>query len=351
MTSTAVRPGSATPALTVAIQTDKSHAAYREIARLVHRLGFDGLSAFGDLGFGPPVPALMAAAPECPGLRLGVACLSPRLTHPVEIAGQAAALHDAAGGHSYLGLARGAWMGQIGIHHRAALDRMAETIEVVQRLWRGDDRGFAGRYFSLEPGFTLRFPLPAELPDLLIGTWGPRGAALAARHATEVKLGGCANPDMVRVMGGWLADESARLDAQRPGVVAGAVTVVDRDRRAARQRARTEVAMYLDVVAGLDRTVRLPDDLMTRLRARLTDGDHRGAGALIPDELLDRFAMAGTPEDVVAHSLSLIRAGATRVEFGTPHGLDPQTGLELLGAEVLPAVRSALPSTMAGALT
>ena len=70
-------------------------------------------------------------------------------------------------------------------------------------------------------------------------------AALAGEVADEVKIGGCANPDMVALMRSWIGNE-------RVGVVVGAVTVVDEDGDAARARAAAEVAMYLDVVGALD---------------------------------------------------------------------------------------------------
>jgi 5,10-methylenetetrahydromethanopterin reductase len=34
----------------------------------------------------------------------------------------------------------------------------------------------------------------------------------------------------------------------------------------------------------------------------------------------------------------LARAGVARVEFGTPHGLDPMAGIRLLGEQVLPSL-------------
>ena len=54
-----------------------------------------------------------------------------------------------------------------------------------------------------------------------------------------------------------------------------------------------------------------------------------------------RFAFAGTPEAVAQHAIDVIRAGADRVDFGTPHGTSADHGLELLGARVLPAIREA----------
>jgi 5,10-methylenetetrahydromethanopterin reductase len=336
--------GSGAVRFSLGIQTDKSAREYRRIGRRAEELGFDGVSVFADLGFQPPLPALLHVAAVTSRLRLGAACLNSALLHPVEIAGQLAALDEASGGRAYLGLTRGSWLEAIGLATPRGVGRTAETIQIVRMLLSGDDTGFTGRHFRIEPGFRLRYPLPIRPPDLLLGVWGPRGAALAGRYADEVKLGGCANPDMVSLMRGWLRAEAqaAGRPAGAVGVVAGAVTVVDRDRSAARRHARTEVAMYLDVVGPLDRTVQLDPDLLSGIRRRLTDGDHAGAGALIPDDVLDRFCICGTPDDVAAHAGRLVQAGATRVEFGTPHGLSGLTGIELLGGDVLPAVRRSL---------
>jgi 5,10-methylenetetrahydromethanopterin reductase len=130
--------------------------------------------------------------------------------------------------------------------------------------------------------------------------------------AQEVKIGGSANPDMVRLLREWIGNDDV-------GIVVGAVTVVDEDRDRARERAREEVAMYLEVVAGLDPTLE---------------------PAKPPP--LDRFTFAGTPEEVAAHALRLYDAGAARVEFGTPQGLTTAAGVELLASRVLPLLRASI---------
>jgi 5,10-methylenetetrahydromethanopterin reductase len=72
----------------------------------------------------------------------------------------------------------------------------------------------------------------------------------------------------------------------------------------------------------------------------LAAGDREGAGRLIPDDLLDRFTICGTPDEVADHVSALLEAGATRVELGSPHGLTAAGGVELLGRRVLPALRA-----------
>jgi 5,10-methylenetetrahydromethanopterin reductase len=297
--------------LSLGLQSDKRPEEYRALARRAEGAGFDVLSVYHDLCFQPAIAPLLVIAQETERIRLGPAALNPQTLHPVEIAGQIASLDLVSGGRAYLGLVTGAWLDRLGLREPRPLTALRETVEIVTRLLAGDRSGFAGERFLLEPGVGLEYePLRTSIP-LVIGTWRPRAAAFAGEVASELKLGGSANPDMVRLVREWIGNEEV-------GVVVGAVTVVDEDGDAARARARAEVALYLPVVAHLDRTLELP------------------AGREPP---LDRFVIAGTPEEVAAHAERLREAGATRIEFGTPQGLTTMGGVDLLARRVLPLLR------------
>ncbi len=325
------------------IQGDRSFDDYVAIARAAEDAGFDVISVYSDLMYQPAIVPLTVMAGATQRIRLGPACLNPFSLAPFEIAGQIAALDLVSSGRAYLGLSRGAWLDQVGVAQRAPVAALGEAIEVVRRLLAGDTSGFEGEVFRLASGTGLHYaPFRAD-PPVLIGTWGPRTAGLARRVADEVKVGGSANPDLVPVMGKWLS-EGAELGGGKPhdtSIVMGAVTVVDDDGGAAHDRARTEVAKYVAVVAEFDPTIDLSPDLLPALRRRLTAGDARGAGLLIPDSVLDAFAISGTPAQVTEHAAMLIAAGAERVEFGTPHGLTWQRGVDLLCTRVLPELRGA----------
>lgn len=321
------------------IQADKPLADYRAIATLAEECGIDVLSVFADLWFQPPVVALLEMARVTERVRLGPACWNPFTSHPYELAGQLAALHELSGGRAYLGLARGSWLADLDLTQPRPITHLREAAEVVRHLLSGSETGYAGRVFHLAPGRRLRYTVePAESIPLLIGAWGPQGAALAGEIADELKIGGTANPAMIPVMRERLAVGSRQ--ASRPEdavrIVVGAVTVVDKDRAAARRCASREVAMYLPVVAGLDPTVQLPEGLLDRLAPLVAAGDHEAAGRLVPSDVLDLFSFSGTPEDVAAQAQKLFDAGAARVEFGTPHGLTNLRGVMLIGHEVLP---------------
>jgi len=320
------------------LQSDKQAEEYAALAVLAEEFGFDVLSVYGDLLFQPPIYALLEMARVTSRVRLGAACWNPYTMHPYEIAGQLAALQQASAGRAYLGLARGAWLAAIGIRQDRPVTRLREAVQIVRALLRGDGQGVDGSVFRLAAGTRLRYPRLAVSPPLLIGTWGPATAALAGEVADEVKIGGTANPAMIEVMRQRIAPgvEAAGRQAGDVGVVVGAVTVVDEDGAAARAKAGTEVAMYLAIVGELDPTVQLPPDLVAEVSRHVDAGQSERAGRLIPDDVLDLFAFSGTPDQVAAQAQKLIDAGASRVEFGTPHGLTARSGIDLLGSGVLP---------------
>jgi 5,10-methylenetetrahydromethanopterin reductase len=291
--------------LGLGLQSDKRPGDYAALARIAEDAGFDVVTVFQDLFFQPSLPALLEVARATERVRVGASCLNPFTTHPVEIAGQVAALDAASAGRAYLGLAAGAWLDRLALDTRRSLTAIREAWAIVSALLAGDDAGFAGELFTLAPGNRLAYEPERRSVPLLVGTWSPRLTAFAAEEADELKIGGCANPDMVRLVRERLGSSDTRL-------VVGAVTVVDEDDAKAREHARREVELYLPVVARLDPTVSEPK--------------------------LDQFAFAGDPSRIAAHAEALFEAGADRVEFGTPHGVDERRGVELLGERVLPAL-------------
>lgn len=99
--------------------------------------------------------------------------------------------------------------------------------------------------------------------------------------------------------------------------------------------------MYVDVVGALDPTSPIDPELLARIRLLVQEGRDDDAGALLPVDVLDRFAFAGTPAEVAAYVEAVLDAGARRVDFGTPHGIDERHGVELVCRDVLPRLRIA----------
>jgi len=327
--------------LSIALQTDKPLAAYGPLAAQAESHGFDQVTVYNDMLYQPAWLPLLEMARATRRVRLGVAAVNPFTCHPVNIAGNIALIDEAAGGRVSLGLARGAWLDFVGVAPRQPARALAEAVRCVRHLLRRDPAPLAGEFFPLAGGDTLRWPLLRSDIPFLLGSWGAQTIRACIAEIAEVKIGGSANPDVVpyfrRVIDA--AAQQAGRAGDEIGIVIGAVCVVDEDGAAARALARREVALYLPVVAGLDPTVAVEPDRLAQLRAAAARYDFTAAAALVSDDLLRRFAFAGSPAEVAEQAAALFAAGASRVEFGTPHGLTPAQGLHLLGTAVLPRLR------------
>ncbi|MEO1644379.1 MAG: LLM class flavin-dependent oxidoreductase [Chloroflexota bacterium] len=333
-----------TPELAIAFQTDKSASEYVSLAQFIDPFNFDVVSVYHDLPFHPGYAALLLMAPHLHNCRVGIASAIPSRMHPIDIAANTALLADLVPDSSsvYIGLARGAWLSAHGISERKpALTAIRESVDIIRYMLSGQTRGYNGKVFQLAEHVRTPYPTPEKIPRLMIGTWGKKLSAIAGEIADEVKIGGSANPDVVPAIKDYIAvgENNASRQQGSVGVVMGAVCVVDEDRDAARAKARREVALYLPVVADLDPTIQLDPHYVTRLQAEVERNDFDAAAKLISDEMLDKFAFSGNADDLIAQSHALLEAGTHRIDFGTPHGLNPEIGIRILGETVLPELR------------
>jgi 5,10-methylenetetrahydromethanopterin reductase len=327
----------------IALQGNKTPAEYLAQATSIDRYPFDVVSVYNDLFFQPAFGPLLLMAPHLRTAQLGPAALNPYTVHPIEIAGQIALLDAATHGRAYLGLTRGSWLDRIGIVQRRPVQTLRECVLLFRHLLARKDGEFVGEVFSLAGGQSLQYAVVRESVPVTIGAWGQRMARMAGELADEVKIGGSANPSMAAYLREFIAagEVAAGRVPGSVGICLGAVTVVDTDRARARAAARREVAMYVPIVAPLDPTLR-DAEWLARIAGPAARGDFSEVAELIPDEVLDRLAFAGSPADVARQVEDLVRAraGVTRVEFGTPHGLDALEGIRLLGEQVLPSFRT-----------
>ena len=329
--------------VSIAFQTDKSPAEYVALAKLVDQFDFDAVSVYCDLPYHPSFGPLLLMAPHIQRARIGVASISPSRMHPLDIAANAALLASAANSGISIGLARGAWLEDFGFQEQAApIQGIKEACLIIRKILAGAPVEFQGKVYQITSQAAAPYPLPSETIPLLIGTWGKRLAAVAGEVADEVKVGGSANPAFVDAI-----RESIHLGESRAGrskgvvgLVFGAVTIVDEDRKLAREKAKEALVQYFPVVAGLDKTLSIDPELIDQVRDAGQRDDIKSAAGLIPDDLLDKFAFSGNPQDLIQQAEALFDAGVNRIEFGTPHGLPSTNGIKLIGEKVLPNLRN-----------
>jgi 5,10-methylenetetrahydromethanopterin reductase len=328
--------------ISIAFQTNHPLGAYGAMAAQCEQYGFHGVSVYNDMLYQPAWLPLLEIARSTRRVRLGPAAVNPFTCHPITIAGNIALLDEASGGRAYLGMARGAWLDFVGLDSARPIVALREAFECVRHLLAQSKEPYRGEVFRLAGGDALRWQILRPDIPFLLGSWGSATIRACAAQIGEIKIGGTANPAVIPSIRATAAT-SAQAAGRAPdaiGIAVGAVTVVDRDGGAARALARHQAALYLPVIAPLDPTLQIEPELLDRIGAAAATYDFELAARNISDDLLSRLAFTGTPDQVADQVLALYRAGADRVEFGTPHGLSEETGLQLLGEQVLPLLRA-----------
>lgn len=177
------------------------------------------------------------------------------------------------------------WMRQIGALPPSQLAALDETIDAVRRLLDGERLTVSGRHVTLDD-VQLVFP-PGRRPPIVVGVTGPKGIDLAARVADGLLLPEGSSAPYV---------QAAVSRLGRPAsCVVYVLFAIDDDREVA----RAAVSSSVDEFAPGVRDERL---------AKLGIDQQVAAG-----ERIDRYAVAGTPDDCARAIDGLVAAGATSV--------------------------------------
>lgn len=259
--------------------------------------------------------------------------------HPAVLAMEAATLARLHPGRFRLGVGLGVreWLAQMGVDPASPLTAMREAIGALRALLAGETLTLAGRYHRFDE-IALEHP-PDPPPPILAAATAPKMLALSGEIAEGTVLSVLASPAYVR----WACERVGEGLARRPGVGPHPVTTfalcsVDSDAAEARARIRPLASLYLALEprGPLTDAYGIGDDL-ARLVERAGADPAKVADAL-PDEWLEDLVVAGDPTECAAKLQRLLDAGSSTVAlFPTPPEHSRQI-IELLGAEVLPAL-------------
>ena len=290
------------PALGVCFPREFPAADVVPAARTAERLGAADLWLVEDCFF-TTAPALAAAAlGATERINVGLGILPAVARNPAITAMELATLAGLAPGRLIGGIGHGVqdWMEQIGARRSSPLTALAEVLDAVRALLRGEQVTVTGREVRLHE---VRLDHPPEpVPPVLAGVFGPKSLALAGQHADGLVLADWPVPDYVRSAG--------QLAAGGEGfqIAVFAPASIDTDRGQARARIAPELAEAIGRRPGT--LLALP--FFDELARRVADGGPQALLAM-PDDWWLRLGAIGTPDDVAAHVEALAEAGADRV--------------------------------------
>jgi len=317
-----------------------------QLARQVEAWGYDHVwypnhKLHRDLYVG-----MTAAAMATRQIQVGTFIADLYSLHPALVAAAAATIDELSGGRVILCLATGgANFKEVGLTRTRPVKTMAEGVEIIRRLLRGETVTYQGEIFRTH-GARLQFPVRSDLP-IWIATRGDRMFELAGAVADGVMIATYATPAGVRHALDLIRKGAAQ--AMRRIADITLMTRVDTciwpSSREAREAVKPMIAMLLMGSYPDQRFVRhvglaIPEPLEAMMRQK-SEALAMASGHLVPDEFVDAFAWAGTPEEVARQVTAVVELGIPEVcilpQPPQGHSVDPI--MRSFIEEVMPAVR------------
>jgi coenzyme F420-dependent glucose-6-phosphate dehydrogenase len=309
-----------------------------EYSRLAEQLGFDTVAVSDHFqpwrhlgGHAPNALAWLGAmTTSTEGAYLGTSVLTPTLRYAPAIVAQAfATLGCLAEGRVFLGVGTGEAMNETpatGGEFPGAKERrrrLAESIELIKRLWTEERVDFDGEYYQ-----TVRatiYDKPETPVPIYVAASGPLAAKLAGRLGDGFICTSGKRPELYEELLGKLA-EGAQQAGRDPDAIPKMIEIKvsyddNRDHAARNCEWWAALALTPEEKAGTEDPIE-----MERLADAAADRAHT------------RFIVSDDPDEVVEKIKTYVDLGLTELVFHHP-GEDQRRALELFARDVLPRLR------------
>lgn len=270
--------------------SDRPLAVQIEEAALVVRkaasVGFDYVS-FGQhllshpVAWPQPFPLIARLAPEAGKMKLVCQVLLLPMHNPAWIAEEVATLDHICGGRFVLACGLGyrdVELEASGVQKKERAPRMVEALELMSRLWTGEEVTFHGRYYRVTGGRMGFTPLQKPRPPVWIASHSHGAAARAGRLADGCVLSPTVRWEDFRVLAKTYQDEFHKTERPgKPTLAASRYMILGKDHHSAIQNYQGS----LDRISDRYRSWNMQEPTMVPLSLEvMQDGaDHVIAGS------------------------------------------------------------------------
>lgn len=322
-------------------------AQFVELVRSCEAWGYDHIWIPDERFYRECYCYLTLAAVNTHRVRLGTAVTDPYSRHPAMTAAALATVDEISGGRVVLGMGAGvSGFAEMGIDRVKPAKAIRDALAIVRGLIAGERTTVNGEVISVK-GAKLDFePLRSQIPLYVAGA-APLVLKTAGALADGVILGDLAGPDVVRwglarVESGTRAAGRELKDLYK---VVWLQTFIHPDGQVARDHARWMVAFVLWGTQKwhAEMGITLPEELARNLDFgyHLSPESVGDRAKLVSDDLVRRFALAGSPEEVTQQVAELAAAGVDQVAIHPWSFADmtSERAIELFAREVIPKAR------------
>ncbi len=282
-----------------------------DYARRAESAGFDELWLWNDCFLPGALTSAAIALSATQKLKVGIGLLPAPAYNPLFAAMEITTLARAFPGRILPGFGHGVgpWMTQIGAARKSSLKALSEMVTAVRQLLAGQLVTTHGEHVNLDQ---VQMQLtPAYVPPLYVGAMRAKSLHVAGQVGDGTILTGMSSPAYVRWAREQIRAGMAEAGHQDHRVVVYLDVKVGRDGDAARAATRRSLARRLpwaDIQLNAS-------GITEEVAAFLQTHDSRVVAQHMPEEWLDAFSAAGTPEQVINGIQCLIKAGADSVVF------------------------------------
>ena len=288
-----------------------------KLAQIAEDAGVDRLG-ISDVIFYPDTYELQAlCATVTKRIKIGSLVTNPFTRHPVITAAAVSTLDEISDGRAFLGIGAGADIAKLGVLHSPPAPAIREAVRIIRDLLSGNVVSFQANEYQLSSKETkLEFP-PNHAVPILIGTRSPKVAKLAGEMADIIVIGAryISDQQLMKYLG-WISEGAAKAKRNVCNLeIAPRLTIcASRDGDLAKRSVKLYAAYYLALLKPPD--LLIEEDKLQKITnaVRRVRGWYFSPNVqypeeiddLIDEEIVDKFAVAGTPDECIVKIRNII---------------------------------------------
>jgi 5,10-methylenetetrahydromethanopterin reductase len=306
-----MKPNKSAPSLGVIFLPSFPPETLPGYARRAEAAGFDELWLWDDCFQPGALTSAAIALSATQKLKVGIGLMPATVYNPLFAAMEITTLARAFPNRFLPGFGHGLhhWMAQIGAAPKSSMKSLEETVIAVRQLLNGECVTLHS-----DPVYLDKVQMqmtPDEIPPIYIGAMREKTLQLAGRVGDGTILVDMSSPAYVRWALGHIQAGMAQADRTHHRVAVYVSVKVSHDGSAARAGMRRQLAGRMPWFDAHLNTLGITEEVAAFIEAQGVDA----LAERMPDEWLDAFAAAGTPEQVKASLERLIEAGADSIIF------------------------------------
>ena len=254
-----------------------------------------------------------AIASNTKKVKIGTSVMPIYTRTPFQIAMGAATLNELSHGRvGFLGLGvgyRNRTEQYFGVKQTHRLERMGEYVEIIRKLLSGIDATYHGKFFNLDK-FPKLSSQPINIP-IYFGSSAPKMLELAGKMGDGVILNSISTPEYVNFARERIAD-GAKSVGKDPSQIEIGHSIIYAVAEDSREAVKEDILFYVSY-PELDPVIEKSSFRTEALKMRkyYLKGEKEAALSLITSEMLDTFAVYGTPGECRDRLRKFVKRGVT----------------------------------------